>query len=159
VDGGPFGTSLLLDIVQGIPATVRGIGLVFGSFSDPLAVLRRIEASGFTLEHLLLGSVRFGRYTSVPSTLTRLRWLRAAGRAWFYDTPALGGTAPHAYLTLGLLARRRLEDEQLTSEVSELTSDIEALLTVYQSGGPSALARKLARCSGTTRRKIEQVVM
>lgn len=106
VDGGFFGTSLLDDIIDHVPARARAVALLFGSITDPITFLSRVAARGFDVTHLFGYSVPFGRYTSLPSTLGHLRMLREQGRAFFCDVPAAPGCAPHAYLTLGLIADR-----------------------------------------------------
>ena len=101
VDGGPTGTTLLNAIIDGLPESVAGVALMFGSLSDPLEVLERLEDRGFSVIDLELEPVPFGRYTSAPKTLDALKRLRALGRSWFCDTPPDGDGAPHAYLTFG----------------------------------------------------------
>ena len=109
VDGGPTGTAMLDAIIDGAPDSTRGLALLFGSLCDPLAVMSRLAQRGFELHELRARSVPFGRYTSEPGTLAALRRLREHGRAWFCDAPSLPGLAPHAYLTLSVVAVRSSE--------------------------------------------------
>src|SRR5690606_17698589 len=60
VDGGPRGTSILDAIVDGVPGSVHGLALLFGSLSDPLQVIARLHGRGFAIRELLLESVPFG---------------------------------------------------------------------------------------------------
>lgn len=106
VDGGFFGTSLLDEIIDHIPSSARAVALLFGSITDPLTFLSRVAARGFAVTHLTGHSVPFGPYTSTPGTLRHLRALREQGRAFFCDGPSAPGCAPHAYLTLGVIAHR-----------------------------------------------------
>lgn len=106
VDGGFYGTSLLDNIIDHVPATTRAVALLFGSITDPITFLSRVADRGFDVTHLTGHSVPFGLYTSMPGTLRHLRNLRQQGRAFFRDAAAAPGCAPHAYLTLGLIAYR-----------------------------------------------------
>lgn len=138
VDGGPYGTSLLNAIIDEAPPSAQGLALLFGSFSDPLNLMLRLAARGFEPIELLAYSVRFGRYTSRPSTLSHLLRLREVGRAFFCDTHASDGCAPHAYLTLGVVGRRRAHG---TSSVAptKLQRVLTELLLAYRARGPAAL--------------------
>lgn len=135
VDGGFFGTSLLDDILDHLPKSARAVALLFGSISDPITLLTRVAARGFDVTHLSGYSVRFGRYTSVPSTLEHLRVLRARGRAFFCDVPGSPGCAPHAYLTLGLVACRSRAPAARSKALLEATR---SRLLTYQALGPKA---------------------
>lgn len=106
VDGGFFGTSLLDDIIDHVPSSTCAVALLIGSITDPITFMSRMAARGFDVAHVFEHSVPFGRYASFPGTLRHLRSLRDQGRAFFCDVPAAPGCAPHAYLTLGLIAYR-----------------------------------------------------
>lgn len=137
VDDGPRGTSILDAIVDGVPGSVRGLALLFGSLSDPLQVIARLQARGFALRELLLEPVPFGRYTSEPATLATLLRLRREGHAWFSDAAPAGGGAPHQYLTMGVVAQR--EAEPSSSRASAWRARVAALLDTYQRTGRVAL--------------------
>jgi hypothetical protein len=164
VDGGPKGTRMLDSIIDGLPETVRGVALLFSSLSDPLQVLSRVEKRGFRVTRLFTESVPFGRYTSVPRTLSALHQLRSRGSAWFTDVEArpeaceqdpsslarpmarFDGTtepvlAPHAYLRLGLIAERCARPDALAvASFREMHRCVARLLESYQRGGPDVLA-------------------
>jgi release factor glutamine methyltransferase len=133
VDGGPLGTTVLDAIIDGVPASVRGLALLFGSLSDPLQVIERLHARGFVIDDLLVEPVPFGRYTSLPDTLAALKSLRARGHAWFCDTAA-GSGAPHAYLTMGVVAHR-LDGGPSRATASAWRERVARLLDVYQRSG------------------------
>ncbi len=140
VDGGPTGTRLLDAIVDGVPQGVRGLALLFGSLSDPLHVLTRIERRGFHISQVYGLSVAFGRYTSRPRTLAELKRRRMLGTAWFCDAKEqahLG--APHEYLTLGVIAERN--GAQRAGPWKDMYRAMAALLERYQFGGAAAIAR------------------
>jgi hypothetical protein len=122
-----------------VPDTSAGLALLFGSINDPLAVLERMVARGFELTHLLAYSVSFGRYTSMPATLAHLKRLRSQGKAWFCDVPQGAGQAPHAYLTLGVVGRRRADPGELPA-TDDIIASVAALLPEYQKWGPTVLA-------------------
>ncbi len=139
VDGGPTGTRLLDAIVDGVPESARGLALLFGSLSDPLEVLTRIERRGFHISHLCGLSVAFGRYTSQPHTLSALKRRRALGTAWFWDTPKKQASgAPHEYLTLGVIAERK--GARKPAPFTDLYRAMGALLESYQQGGAKTIA-------------------
>jgi len=128
VDGGPTGTALLDAIIDRAGDNVRGMALLFGSLSDPLAVLDRLDARGFVPCQVTVLPVPFGRYTSRPRTLCTLRRLRELGKAWFCDAaPAQPGHAPHAYLTLGIVASR----EPSRSSAASARKSLAGLLHAY----------------------------
>ncbi len=129
VDGGFYGTSLLDSIIDHVPSGARAVALLFGSITDPITFLSRVAARGFEVTHLFGHSVPFGRYTSLPSTLRHLRFLRERGRAFFCDVPAVPGCAPHAYLTLGLIAHRNPAAAAHTEALQKATR---ACLVGYQ---------------------------
>jgi SAM-dependent methyltransferase len=137
VDGGPSGTRLLEAIIHGVPRSLPGLALLFGSISNPLHLLDLLARRGFEVIDMLVQSVPFGAYTSVPSTLAQLRMLRARGRAWFCDVPAVAGCAPHAYLTLGIIAKRAPARDAVPSAARLALG---RLLADYQRNGPSAAA-------------------
>ncbi len=132
VDGGFYGTSLLNDIIDNIPTSARVVALLFGSFSDPLTFLTRVASSGFEVTELFGFSVPFGRYSSSPKTLAHLHQLRAQGRAFFCDAPGTPGCAPHAYLTLGMVARRSPIAATGWKSLQEAT--LSRLITYQQTG-------------------------
>lgn len=129
VDGGFYGTSLLDDIIDHVPSGASAVALLFGSFSDPITFLSRVAARGFHVTHLTGHSVPFGRYTSMPTTLRHLRILREQGRAFFRDAPGAPGCAPHAYLTLGLVAYRNPE---ASARGEALLMAVRSCLDAYQ---------------------------
>ncbi len=135
VDGGPDGTRMLHSILDGLPATTRGVALLFGSLSDPLSVLEHIASVGFGIVELRGLSVPFGAYASSPRTLASVKQARLSRKAWFCDDPS-APLAPYSYLTLGVIARRR----ERTREGSEhIVAQVPALLERYQRLGPAAL--------------------
>lgn len=138
VDGGPTGTRMLDAIVDGVPECTRGLALLFGSLSDPLQVLSRIERQGFDILELRGMSVPFGRYTSYPSTLARLKQLKERGSAWFCDALPQASLAPHHYLTLGVIATRR-DGSPCSGRATQLPRFAE-LLERYQEKGPAVLS-------------------
>lgn len=133
VDGGPRGTSILDAIVDGVPGSVHGLALLFGSLSDPLQVIARLHGRGFAIRELLLESVPFGRYTSEPATLATLRRLRREGHAWFCNAAPTDEGAPHEYLTMGVVAHR--DAESSPSQASAWRARVAALLDAYQRTG------------------------
>jgi hypothetical protein len=137
VDGGPTGTRMVAEIVRGFPWSSGGLALLFGSISDPVYCLELLAREGFEVCELLMQSVPFGRYTSRPPTLARLKELRAEGRAFFCDTGEAGPTAPHAYLTLGVITRRTGQRVASNAAVREA---LLGLLADYQQRGPDAVA-------------------
>lgn len=137
VDGGFYGTALLDSIIDHVPSDTRAVALLFGSITDPITFLSRMAARGFEVTHLLGYSVPFGRYTSMPSTLRHLRILREQGRAFFCDVPAAPGCAPHAYLTLGLIAHRNPAAAARTETFLETTR---SRLIAYQEGSVDTLS-------------------
>lgn len=140
VDGGSTGTRMLDAIVDGMPKSARGLGLLFGSLSDPLQVLSRIERGGFDVLEVRGCSVPFGSYTSRPRTLARLRELRTQNRAWFCDAIPQASLAPHQYLTLGVIAVRR---EPASSPQPSVLPKLGQLLDDYQRKGPTVLSGNL----------------
>ena len=138
VDGGPTGTRMLDAIVDGMPQSTRGLALLFGSLSDPLQVLSRIERRGFEVLELRGLSVPFGRYTSQPNTLATLKQLRAQGRAWFCDALPHASRAPHQYLTIGVIAARR--EPAASSSRPSCVAEFSELLDLYQRRGPAVLS-------------------
>lgn len=134
VDGGPTGTRMLHAIIEHVPEKTEALALLFGSLCDPLAVLSKLAEYGFGVVDLYARSVPFGRYTSRPETLTRLLALRRQRRAYFCDVETMKGHAPYAYLTLGVMAKRRNPSE---SSVHALTKHVEELLMSYQMYGPA----------------------
>jgi len=142
VDGGRWGTRLLdsiVDSLHSLPGTLQAVALMFGSISDPLQVLSRLADRGFGVSAVYGQSVPFGRYTSSPRTLRTLKQLRDCGKAWFCDLPARATSAPHAYLTLGLIAKRLGSCSSETPSAQELQRSVALLLTEYQGRGPSVL--------------------
>ena len=137
VNGGPRGTRLLHAIIEQAPRRTRGLALLFGSISDPLTVLEKLRDTGFEVLDVLAQSVPFGQYTSRPRTLETLRALRKAGHAWFCDVDSRTGHAPHAYLTLGAIARRRTG---FRSSEPDAAGALARTLAAYQTRGPRALA-------------------
>jgi hypothetical protein len=148
VDGGPLGTTVLDTIIDGVPASVRGLALLFGSLSDPLQVIERLHARGFAIDDLGVDSVPFGRYTSQPDTLMTLKTLRDRRRAWFCDTAA-GDGAPHAYLTMGVIAHR-LSGAPYETMASAWRERVVTLLDTYQQTGRVVIDRR-ARLPGIAR--------
>jgi precorrin-6B methylase 2 len=142
VDGGPRGTRLLDAITERLPASVRGVALLFGSLSDPLHVLAQLERQGLVVTELFGMSVPFGRYTSQPGTLSLLKRLRQQHVAWFCDADAADSNcAPHAYLTLGVLAERRAQPaREGVLTFPESPRALARLLESYQRSGVAALA-------------------
>jgi SAM-dependent methyltransferase len=141
VDGGPTGTRLLDSIIDGMPASVRGTALLFGSLSDPHHVLSRLERRGMQIVDVFAQPVRFGRYTSAAPTLAALHRLRARRMAWFCDAPNAPDLAPHEYLRLAVFAQR-VEHPQPRRVVPfrEFQRSLARLLEVYQQHGCSALS-------------------
>jgi hypothetical protein len=136
VNGGPRGTRLLEAIIAQAPGRTQGLALLFGSISDPLSILDRLDACGFEARELLAESVPFGAYTSQPPTLAVLRHMRERGEAWFCDTEASSDCAPHAYLTLGVIARR---SATRTRRNEPLRATLRRVLAHYQARGPGVL--------------------
>jgi hypothetical protein len=116
----------------------RGLAQLFDSLSDPLGVLRGVTAQGFEVLDVLAQSVPFGRHDSQPSTLRSLRGLRRNGLSWFADVETLLGHAPHAYLTLGLIARRGPAADATNEHVERV---LKQTLADYQTFGPAILPR------------------
>lgn len=137
VDGGFYGTSLLDNIIDHVPSSVRAVALLFGSISDPITLLSRVAARGFKVTQIFAYSVPFGHYTSLPGTLRHLRILRAQGRAFFCDVPAAPGRAPHAYLTLGLLAHR---SPTAAERAAPLQKAVRSRLVAYQEASGDSLS-------------------
>ena len=137
VDGGFFGTSLLNHIIDHVPSSARAVALLFGSITDPLTFLSRVAKRGFEVTHLTGHSVPFGTYTSRPSTLRHLRFLREHGRAFFCDGPNTRGRAPHAYLTMGMLAHR---NPGAPARASALLEAARSRLLTYQEEGMDHLS-------------------
>lgn len=137
VDGGPTGTTLLNAIIDELPQSVAGVALMFGSLSDPVAVIDRLARRGFSITDLELEPVPFGRYTSAPKTLAALKRLRALGRSWFCDVPSDGLGAPHAYLTFGVIARRS-DPVQPAGARRTWREQLKSLLDSYQRTGQIA---------------------
>lgn len=138
VDGGADGTRLLRAIIDRCPPNASGLALLFGSVSNPLAVIAHLEASGWSVERLQVHAVRFGRYTSRADTLRKLQTLRRTHRAFFCDLePVRPDRAPHAYLVLGVVARRRVARGSLIPAVQQM-------LLGFQHAGLAGLAEARA---------------
>jgi len=140
VDGGPTGTRLLDSMIDGMPTTVRGTALLFGSLSDPLHVLSRLERRGFQIGRIFAQAVPFGRYTSLPTTLAALIQLREHRLAWFCDVPGEPELAPHEYLRLGVIAERGSAlSPRPVVPFRELQRRVARLLEEYQGAGRAVL--------------------
>lgn len=138
VDGGPTGTRLLDAIVEGTKEGTRGLALLFGSLSDPLEVVARIERRGFQIVHLCAMPVVFGRYTSEPKVLTAIKRRRALGTAFFWESARVspGSLAPREYLTLGVIAERKGPH---VAPLTDVYRGLQSLLLSYQRTGRRAL--------------------
>lgn len=136
VDGGPTGTRMLDAIIQHVPERTRGIALLFGSLSHPLAVLESLGDRGFEVLDVRAQSVAFGRYTSRPASLASLLRLRRARSAWFCDIETMVGFAPYAYLTMGVVARR---SQHAKASCDAVVARVRRVLTDYQMYGPLVL--------------------
>jgi len=142
VDGGSSGTRMLdsiIDALHLLPGELRGVALMFGSISDPLQVLARLQRNGFEVSALHGMSVYFGRYTSSPRTLAALKKLRAGGKAWFCDVRNDAPHAPHAYLTLGVIAERAPDGAHGALLRGEGMRRFTQLLASYQANAADAL--------------------
>lgn len=128
------------DVAEGrLPREARGLALLFDSLSDPLGVLREVTAQGFEVLDVLAQSAAFGRHVSEPGTLRALRGLRRSGLSWFADVETMLGHAPHAYLTLGVIARRGSEAAAAGERVEAV---LKQTLADYQTFGPAILPRQ-----------------
>jgi SAM-dependent methyltransferase len=136
VDGGPSGTRMLDAIIQNVPQATSGMALLFGSLSDPLAVLHRLAVQGFEVLDVRAQSVPFGRYTSRRATLSSLLQLRRSGQAWFCDIETMVGHAPYAYLTMGVIARR---SARAATSSERVAARVKRTLADYQMYGPAIL--------------------
>jgi methylase of polypeptide subunit release factors len=114
VDGGASGRALIDPLLEQAPALADGVALLFGSLCDPRPILQKMLEQGFVIVEAMSQWVPFGRYTSQPQTLARLRELRAQGRAFFRDVPSAEHPR-HAYLTIGLLAKTGSKTQALVN--------------------------------------------
>lgn len=136
VDGGPDGTRLLRSIIGEAARFTRALALLFGSLSNPLAVLEALGKSGWRVRSMFAHAVQFGRYTSAPATLRALHRLKLKRTAFFANARAQSSAcAPHAYLVLGVVATRGHARASLLPAVT-------ALLDEFAREGVQALSRR-----------------
>ena len=128
VDGGADGARAIRAIVDTVPDTARHLALLFGSISNPLAVLRQLDERGWQIGWLAAHVVPFGRYTRQPVTLAALRRLKFAERAWFHETPAGLRGVQRKYIVFGALATRGAAPTSLEDSMA-------GLLTRFQRAG------------------------
>ncbi len=139
VDGGEDGARLVRELIEHVSPRTRGLALLFGSVSNPLSILALLEAKGWTVECIQAHAVRFGAYTSLPSTLGVLKQRRRQHTSFFWDMPhgiAAGDRAPHAYLVLGVVATRGAPRNGMLPTMQRLLVD-------FQRFGPDSLGQAL----------------
>lgn len=126
VDGGPDGARFLRAIIAGVPKSASGLALLFGSLSNPVAVLATLAKEGWRVESMFAHAVRFGGYTSAAATLRALHRLRRLRAAFFCDVaaedPLLAG---HSYLVFGIVATRGRAPSGLEASVTTLVHAFE----------------------------------
>jgi SAM-dependent methyltransferase len=132
VDGGADGAAAIRAIVNAVPESTRHLALLFGSISNPLAVLRQLDEGGWQFKWLAGHVVPFGRYTRQPATLAALRRLKLADRAWFHESPRGSRDVQRRYIVFGAVVTRG-------SGPASLDDAVAGLLTRFQRAGLSGL--------------------
>lgn len=132
VDGGRDGAEVARAMIDAAPVSTRGLALLFGSISNPVSVVQRIEERGWRVRWLSGHVVPFGLYTSRPATVSVLRALQHEGRAWFHEAKLDSEGAQRTYVVFGLIAQRGINSRSLAGAMT-------CLLAKFQSDGGRAL--------------------